>query len=163
MPVYGVTQVYSIFIQFLARFVSSSAFSFIYILFTMGSTGYPRSILLLYFIFNSIIVVGLRLSVRIYYSHYHEDSVLTNSNPKKILILIGAGKTGEKNRSKEIRTTSRNQYVLAGFVDDDIEKHGALLHGKKIFCSVEELPNLKIKYDEILITAPSATGDQWRK
>ena len=98
----------------LSAVVSSSAFSFIYILFTMGSTGYPRSILLLYFIFNSIIVVGLRLSVRIYYSHYHEDSVLTNSNPKKILILIGAGKTGEK-IAKEIRTTSRNQYVFSGF------------------------------------------------
>ena len=95
----------------------------------MGSTGYPRSILLLYFIFNSIIVVGLRLSVRIYYSHYHEDSVLTNSNPKKILILIGAGKTGEK-IAKEIRTTSRNQYVLAGFVDDDIEKHGIITREK---------------------------------
>ena len=33
-------------------------------------------------------------------------------------------------------TTSRHQYSIAGFVDDNVEKHGALLHGKKIFCSI---------------------------
>ena len=59
-------------------------------------------------------------------------------------------------------TTSRHQYTIVGFVDDNVEKHGALLHGKQIFCSIDDLPNLKIKYDEILITAPSATGDKMR-
>ena len=142
--------------------VTSSGLSFIYVLFKMGSAGYPRSTLLLYFIFNSIIIVGIRLSVRIYYSHYHQDSLLKNPNPKKKLILIGAGKTGEK-IAKEIRTTSRNQYTIVGFVDDNPQKHGALLHGKKIFCGVNDLLNLKISYDEILITTPSATGDQMRK
>ena len=133
--------------------VTSSCVSFIYVLFNMGSTGYPRSTLLLYFIFNTIIIVGIRLSVRIYYSHYHQDSILKNPNPKKKIILIGAGKTGEK-IAKEIRTTSRNQFNLVGFVDDNIEKHGALLHGKKIFCSVKDILNLKVPYDEILITTP---------
>ena len=41
--------------------VTSSGLSFIYVLFKMGSAGYPRSTLLLYFIFNSIIIVGIRL------------------------------------------------------------------------------------------------------
>ena len=70
--------------------------------------------------------------------------------------------TGEK-IAREIMTTSRHQYSIAGFVDDNLEKHGALLHGKKIFCKIRELPNLKVHYDEILITAPSATGDQMRR
>ena len=48
-------------------------------------------------------------------------------------------------------------------MDDNPQKHGALLHGKKIFCGVNDLLNLKISYDEILITTPSATGDQMRK
>ena len=60
-------------------------------------------------------------------------------------------------------TTSRHQYSIAGFVDDNVEKHGALLHGKKIFCSIRDLLNLKIKYDELLITAPTASGDQIRR
>ena len=60
-------------------------------------------------------------------------------------------------------TTSRHQYKIAGFVDDDVEKHGALLHGKKIFCNISKLPDLSISYDEILITAPTASGDQMRR
>ena len=81
---------------------------------------------------------------------------------KKTLMIIGAGKTGEK-IAREILTTLRHQYSIAGFVDDNLDKTGALLHGKKIFCKISELPNLKVKYDELLITAPSATGDQIRR
>ena len=78
------------------------------------------------------------------------------------MLLIGAGKTGEK-IAREIMTTSRNQYSIAGFVDDNVQKSGALLHGKKIFCKISELPNLNVRYDELLITAPSASGDQMRR
>ena len=78
------------------------------------------------------------------------------------MLLIGAGKTGEK-IAREIMTTSRHQYSIAGFIDDNVEKHGALLHDKEIFSSIRELPNLKVSYDEILITAPTASGDQIRR
>ena len=44
-----------------------------------------------------------------------------------------------------------------------MHKSGALLHGKKIFCKISELPNLNVQYDELLITAPSASGDQMRR
>ena len=126
-----------------------------------GLNGHPRSVLLIYYILNSIITIAIRLSVRVYYTHYYYQSPIKNSNPPKTLLIVGAGKTGEK-IAREIRTTSRDQYSIAGFVDDNVEKHGALLHGKKVFCSTSELPNLKIKYDEVLITAPSASGDQMR-
>jgi len=133
----------------------------------MGTSGYPRSILIIYFILNTLVVIGIRLSVRVYYSHYHnENSHRLNHKTinKKSLLLIGAGKTGEK-IAKEILTTSssRDLYKIAGFVDDNAEKHGALLHGKKVFCNVDGLPTLNVLYDEILITAPSATGDKMRR
>ena len=43
------------------------------------------------------------------------------------------------------------------------KRNGALLHGKKYFVPYQNLPNLKIHYDELLITAPSASGDQIRR
>ena len=132
-----------------------------YVIINNGYSNYPRSVLLLYFILDSLFTVGIRLVTRVYYTHYHEDAPFKKSNTKKTLLLIGAGRTGEK-IAREIMTTSRHQYSIAGFVDDNSEKHGALLHGKKIFCSVRDLPDLNLKYDEILITAPSATGDQMR-
>ena len=104
----------------------------------------------------------MRLSERVYYSHYHKGHKIKRSSPKKILLLIGAGKTGEK-IIRDIRATSKNQYTVAGFVDDNPNKRGALLHGKEIFCSVNELPNLDVEYDELLITMPSANGNQMRR
>ena len=37
------------------------------------------------------------------------------------------------------------------------------MHGKKIYGSTKDLHVLNIKYDELLITVPSATGDQMRR
>ena len=139
-----------------------SAISVIFVFIFSGSSGYPRSVLLMYYILNTLATISIRLCVRVYYTHYHKDSILKNPKPKKTLLLIGAGKTGEK-IAREIMTTSRHQYSIAGFVDDNVEKHGALLHGKKIFCSIGDLPNLNIKFDELLITAPTASGDQVRR
>ena len=139
----------------------SVVISFVYVFFSSGPIGYPRSVLLLYFIFNTMVVIGIRLSVRVYFTHYHDSSMAKNKDRVKKLLLIGAGKTGEK-ITKEILTTSRDRFRLVGFVDDDPLKHGALLHGKKVFCSVKDLPNLNVQYDELLITAPSSTGDQMR-
>ena len=146
----------------LSASITSSCLAIVIVFLQMGSVGYPRSVLIIYFILNVSLVIGLRLVVRIYYSHYHKDSINQRSIERKVLLLIGAGKTGEK-IAREIRTTSRNQYVLAGFIDDNPEKHGGLLHGKKIFCSVKDLADLNIHYDELLITSPSASGNQIRR
>ena len=139
-----------------------SATSILFVFIFSGSIGYPRSVLLIYFILNAIATVTTRLSVRVYYTHYHEDSLLKKPKSIKTLLLIGAGKTGEK-IAREIMTTARHEYSVVGFIDDNVDKHGALLHGKKIFCSIGNLPHLNIKYDELLITAPSASGDQLRR
>ena len=112
--------------------------SLIYVLIWMGSTGYPRSVLLLYLILNSILIIVLRLSVRIYFSHYHKKNPVLYDDRKKRLLLIGAGKTADK-IAREILTVGRDQYDLIGFVDDDKEKHGALMHEKKILGSLISL------------------------
>ena len=69
---------------------TSSGASFIIVLFTMGTQGYPRSVLILYFILNVIMTVFIRLSVRVYFSHYHNDNIKKESKPKKSLLLLGA-------------------------------------------------------------------------
>ncbi len=141
--------------------VTSCCIATVLVFLVQGLAPYPRSVILLYFILNTILVVISRLSVRIYFSHYHGSSINKFKRTKKRLLLIGAGKTGEK-IAREIRTTARHQYEIVGFVDDDSTKLGGLLHGKKIFCDIKNLLHLKIKYDEVLITAPSVSGDQMR-
>ena len=132
----------------IAAVLISTGVSIMYVFFSYGGEGYPRSVLILYLILNMITTTTTRLSVRVYFSHYHENSVFTSTRVKKTLLLIGAGKTGDK-IAREILTTHRNQYSIAGFIDDDPQKRSGMLHGKKIFCGIKDLPELKTPYDEI--------------
>ena len=124
----------------------ASVISFLGGFYFFDISSYPRSIYILYFIFNFILTSGCRLSIRVYYSHYHESPSFKRGVVKKKLLLLGAGKTGDQ-IAREILTTSRNLYSIAGFVDDDKNKQGALLHGKKVFCGVDEMAHLKIDFD----------------
>ena len=139
----------------------SNALGIISIFLASDLTNYPRSIFFLYITFNVIFSMSSRLVVRIYHSHYHKSFKKLNLGTKKKLLLIGAGKTGEK-ILREILTSGRHQFDAVGFIDDDPNKQNALLHGKKIFCGLNSLQDLKIHYDEILITIQSLNGNQMR-
>ncbi len=80
------------------------------------------------------------------------------------VILIGAGNTGEK-ILREIKQDPRLRYLPIAFLDDDPQKIGRTLHGVPILGSVEALPRavLDLRVDQILITTPSATGEQVRR
>jgi len=135
------------------------------VLIVMGSESYPRSTILLYGLLNFLFVSSLRLSVRIFYSHFNVNQKIEKNKEKinkKSILLIGAGKTGEK-IAREILSTYNHVYSLVGFVDDDKNKIGGMIHGIKILCSIKNLPNLTLEYDEIIITLRSATTDQIRK
>ncbi len=156
------TSLFDLYAILFSLFVSCSI-SYLGVLLFVGPSGYPRSVLILYPILLSIISIFSRLSIRVYYSHYHE-SFTSNYRKvqKKKLLLVGAGKTGDK-IAREILSQNNGKYSIVGFIDDDKDKKKALLHGKRIFCGLDEFKNLKINYDEILITAPSANGDQMRR
>ena len=100
--------------------ILSCILSFVGVLLIMGNTGYPRSVLILYFILNIIMSSLIRLSVRIYYSHYHNSSSLKVGNKKKLL-LVGAGKTGEKIAKEIIDQSQTDPIVMKGQDISDIE------------------------------------------
>ena len=62
----------------------ASAVSILFVFLLSGSNVYPRSVLLIYYILNAIVTVAIRLSVRVYYTHYHEDSPLKSQFTKNI-------------------------------------------------------------------------------
>ena len=140
--------------------IVSNLVGFSIIMFFQGVQGYPRSILLIFFILNLLSICLLRVLVRLYHSHFHFITQKIDIN-KIRLILIGAGKTGEK-ITREIRNTVNSQYTVIGLVDDDTTIQGSTLHGAKVLGTIKDLVSLSAKFDEILITAPSASGDQLR-
>ncbi|MCK8602279.1 polysaccharide biosynthesis protein [Desulfoferrobacter suflitae] len=80
------------------------------------------------------------------------------------VVLVGAGSAGEK-ILREIEENPQLQYFPVAFLDDDPGKIGRTLHGVPILGSVETLPRavLDLNADQILITTPSATGEQVRR
>ena len=66
------------------------------LVFTPGFAGIPRSMFLLDYMLTLLTVSMSRISVRIYFSHFFNRSFTEQDASKRKLILIGAGKTGEK-------------------------------------------------------------------
>ena len=131
-----------------------------------GFSGFPRSLFLIDFGISTVAIAMSRVSVRLYFSHFSPGSKMDRyhgrEEPKKTrLVLIGAGRTGEK-IAREILTTPHIGYEIAGFLDDNARKKGATLHGIKVFGKVSDIAQIPFEFDEFLITAPSASGPEMR-
>ena len=124
----------------------------------------PPSVLFLDFVFTSTLLSLVRVTIRLYYS----GSIIvtpnkTNAPENNIkLLLIGAGDTGEK-IARDILSNTNNEFNIVGFLDDNVEKIGSSIHGIPVIDRITTLNNLSINYDEILITAPGASGDNLRR
>ena len=124
----------------------------------------PPSILLLEFILTTGLIALVRFSVRLYFS---QVAVTVPRRTKKqagltSLLLLGAGNTGEK-IARDILTNFRDDYQIVGFLDDNPEKIGSSIHGIPVIDRIATLNKLALDFDEILITAPSTTGDNLRR
>ena len=124
----------------------------------------PPSVLFLDFVFTSTLLSLVRVAIRLYYSR----SIIAIPNRAKAsgsiikLLLIGAGDTGEK-IARDILSNTNNEFNIVGFLDDNVEKIGSSIHGIPVIDRITTLNNLSIDYDEILITAPGASGDNLRR
>ena len=137
----------------------SSAVSLLGIGLLSGFSIHPGSVLLSFYFFNVLFICFTRVSVRVYFSHFKNQPIFGKVQSKKRLILIGAGKTGAK-ISREILDTVDSPYVVVGFIDDDLDKRGARLHGIQVLGTTADLEKLIIPFDELLITTPSASGNE---
>lgn len=132
------------------------------ILFLFTDLMVSRSVLILFYLFCIFSLSSVRISVRIYHSHYNKffgDFEKIKNNKK--IILIGAGTTGEK-IAREVINSSMSPYEIIGFVDDNPDLLYGTIHGISVLGSIRNMKNLRIDFQELLITAPSATGDQMR-
>lgn len=154
--------------------IASAALAF-FILFTYQFKGFPRSVFILDWILTFILISGLRVGIRLLLNSREKSlrslwrSVWRRSGenrqrPKKRLLIIGAGDTGEK-MLREIKENPRLNYEVIGFVDDNHGKKGMRIHGVPVLGSVGKILNLAYndEMDEILIAMPSATAREMRR
>ena len=124
----------------------------------------PPSILLLDFILTTGLIALVRFSVRLYFSQVAVTVPMRTKKQAGLtrLLLLGAGNTGEK-IARDILTNFRDDYQIVGFLDDNPEKIGSSIHGIPVIDRIATLNKLALDFDEILITAPSTTGDNLRR
>ncbi|SVA75691.1 uncharacterized protein METZ01_LOCUS128545, partial [marine metagenome] len=124
----------------------------------------PPAILLLDFILTSVLVALVRLSVRLYFSQIAVTAPMRTKRQEGLvrLLLLGAGNTGEK-MARDILNNFTDEYRIVGFLDDNMEKIGSSIHGIPVIDRISTIEKLTLEFDEILITAPSTTGDNLRR
>src|SRR5687767_9193585 len=84
----------------------------------------------------SLIVLALpRLMVRYVSARRYRDLGGTRT------LVVGAGSAGQL-IAREASASSRAQYTVVGFVDDDKRKQGLLLHGIRVEGRIDDLPRL---------------------
>ena len=127
-----------------------------------NASPFPRSILLVDYIFSLILIGSLRISKRVLKEGL--KSTLKMKEEKNKILIVGAGDAGEQIIREIIRNKNSN-YFPTGFVDDDPFKQRIKIHGIKVLGKREDIPQIvkNYKIDEVLIALPSAHSKDIRE
>jgi len=124
-----------------------------------SATVFPRSVLIIDYLFSLVFIGGLRISKRVLLEGL--KSTLKAKGPMRRVLIVGAGSAGEQIVRDMIREKSFN-FVPVGFIDDDPSKRSIKIHGIKVLGKKEDIPEIieSNKIDEVLIAIPSAESKE---
>lgn len=140
--------------------VSASAASFVifalalyFLRYTQSFANFPRSIVFISYPLIFILCGGLRFSKRIYLRLTGPAKM----EEKKRTLIVGAGDAGEQ-ILRSILSSGAFNYWPVGFVDDNPIKKGVMIHGLKVFGTIDSIPEIiqEQSIKQIIIALPSA-------
>ena len=123
----------------------------------LKATSYgPRQTICALFIIL-VFTVFVRMLTYALYSVYRERQHTSASVAKKRLLIIGAG-SAAMILIKDMAGNDNLNYDVVGFVDDDKQKHNAIIYGVRVLGNRYDIKDICIQkaVDEILIAIPSA-------
>ena len=143
-----------------ATMISSIAFVILQI-WLFGLDGFPRSVFLIDFAGNIILLSGVRLTVRIL-----RERSIAGAYPEatgRRLLIIGAGDAGASLCSQSFSTTNF-QYEPVAFADDDRNKIGQTIIGVPVAGRISDIGSLVRRYDVdiAVIAMPSVSSSRKR-
>jgi len=108
-----------------------------------------------------IIVGGGRFSIRIFNTVTRKKG----DTKRKRILIYGAGDAGEMIARDIQQKAQGHNLILAGFIDDDPTKKGAIIHNARIFggrdCVAEIVAQKGV--EELVVAMPSLSGNQMRE
>ncbi|MDP6823414.1 MAG: nucleoside-diphosphate sugar epimerase/dehydratase [Dehalococcoidia bacterium] len=126
-----------------------------------GFDGFPRSVFLIDFVGNIILLSGTRLGVRILRERSMGGSYSDAGGGR--LLIIGAGDAGASLCSQAF-STNAFQYTPVAFADDDRSKVGQTIIGVPVAGRISEIPSLvrRYKVDIAVIAIASVSASRKR-
>lgn len=124
-------------------------------------TTFPRSIPFIFLLLALVATPGPRLLERMSASNVRtrqRKASAASSEPSNVLIL-GAGDAGAI-LVRELKSNPQLQMRAVGFVDDDLSKHDAIIHGVPVLGGRNDIAAVieKHKIDQIIIAMPTVPG-----
>src|ERR1039457_1644995 len=137
----------------------SSVMSLVAILMLRQYEHFSRTIFILDWVILLCLMVGSRLTWRV----YREIYVIPRMKGGPNTLIVGAGEAGNQ-LMNEIRKSPKANYNVVGFVDDDPAKAGLHLGGVKILGGTNQLSRLTqdLEIEKVIIAIPSARGSDIR-
>ncbi len=118
----------------------------------LGSTGYPRSVIILTGVLSGLYLAGIRLAVR----WFREWLQIIGPTARRVLI-VGAGNAGEQLVRDMLLDPDYNSRPVA-FVDDDPVKRKMKIHGISVLGTTADIKTVadRVGAHEIIVAIPSA-------
>ncbi|HEX7721020.1 MAG TPA: hypothetical protein VF397_02605, partial [Pyrinomonadaceae bacterium] len=144
-------------LAFAKAVAAGSIVSMIIVLFKFRFQGFSRAVFLIDGLVMLLLLAGSRIAFRFFRQVLPSGSA---GNGQRVLIY-GAGDAGEL-LLRELLNNRELSYAPVGFMDDDANKHGKLIHGFRVFGGNGLLP--KIIHDhhveQVLISTPRISEER---
>lgn len=131
-------------------------------MFLARNLGYPRSVIIIEWLGDIMLVGGLRLALRL--ANQRIKTTKTKGIIRKRILIVGAGDAGEM-VVRQMISHPEYGYFPVGFIDDDSGKKGKVIHGIPILGGRRDIDLLASEknIEEIIIAIPSAQGSVVRQ
>ena len=136
---------------------AGSIVSMIIVLFKFRFQGFSRAVFLIDALVMLLLLAGSRVAFRFFRQVLPSGSA---SNGQRVLIY-GAGDAGEL-LLRELLNNRELSYAPVGFMDDDANKHGKLIHGFRVFGGNGLLPKIISDHqvEQVLISTPRISEER---
>jgi FlaA1/EpsC-like NDP-sugar epimerase len=122
----------------------------------------PRGVILIDYLASIVGLCGVRIGMRVYRERLNPRGRAPAQTQQRIAI-IGAGDAGASLAKEFINSPSRGFRPVI-FFDDDVSKHGKLVHGVPVVGRPEALAEMKdLDIAKAVIAMPSATAKRVRE
>jgi FlaA1/EpsC-like NDP-sugar epimerase len=124
----------------------------------------PLGVIALDFALAFLGLCGVRVARRVFTERADAGRIRARGNELVPTLLVGAGSSGLM-IAKEIERRPELDLQVVGFIDDDPQKHGSVVHGIRVLGSVGNLPRIAREQGvtQVIITISKASGGAVRR